>query len=73
MNTAGFVNLIPQDLLQVSQLYWVVHKAGKQRRPKGWQLLFDEAAKKKALMLKGARVVIQGFGNAGSYLGEIHA
>ncbi|MBA4495630.1 Glu/Leu/Phe/Val dehydrogenase [Paenactinomyces guangxiensis] len=37
---------------------------------KGVTLMIREAAKKKGLSMEGARVVIQGFGNAGSFLAK---
>jgi len=37
---------------------------------KGVALMIREAAKKKNIDLKGAKVVVQGFGNAGSYLAK---
>lgn len=37
---------------------------------KGVTLMIREAAKKKGIELQGARVIIQGFGNAGSYLAK---
>ncbi|MFD1065270.1 Glu/Leu/Phe/Val family dehydrogenase [Oceanobacillus locisalsi] len=37
---------------------------------KGVTIALNEAAKKKGIDLKGARVVIQGFGNAGSFLSK---
>jgi len=37
---------------------------------KGVTICINEAAKKKGINLKGARVVVQGFGNAGSYLSK---
>jgi len=37
---------------------------------RGVTICIDEAVKKKGIELKGARVVIQGFGNAGSYLAK---
>ncbi|MBM7621330.1 glutamate dehydrogenase [Bacillus tianshenii] len=37
---------------------------------KGVTICIHEAAKKKGIELKGARVVVQGFGNAGSYLSK---
>lgn len=37
---------------------------------KGVTICIREAAKKKGIELKGARVVVQGFGNAGSYLSK---
>ncbi len=37
---------------------------------KGVTICINEAVKKKGIELKGARVVIQGFGNAGSYLAK---
>lgn len=37
---------------------------------KGVTIMVREAAKKKGISLEGARVVIQGFGNAGSYLAK---
>jgi glutamate dehydrogenase len=37
---------------------------------RGVAIVIEEAAKKKGIDLKGARVVIQGFGNAGSYLAK---
>ncbi|HLR75890.1 MAG TPA: Glu/Leu/Phe/Val dehydrogenase [Virgibacillus sp.] len=37
---------------------------------KGVTICINEAAKKKGIELKGARVVVQGFGNAGSYLSK---
>lgn len=37
---------------------------------KGVTLMIREAAKKKGIDLKGARVIVQGFGNAGSYLSK---
>src|SRR3954447_14992851 len=37
---------------------------------KGVTLMIREAAKKRGLSIEGARVVIQGFGNAGSYLAK---
>ncbi|EPR29738.1 NAD-specific glutamate dehydrogenase [Geobacillus sp. WSUCF1] len=37
---------------------------------KGVTICIREAAKKRGLSLKGARVVVQGFGNAGSYLAK---
>jgi glutamate dehydrogenase len=37
---------------------------------KGVTIMIREAAKKKGLSLEGARVVIQGFGNAGSFLAK---
>ncbi len=37
---------------------------------KGVALMIREAAKKKGIKLEGARVVVQGFGNAGSYLSK---
>lgn len=37
---------------------------------KGVALMIREAAKKKDIQLEGARVVVQGFGNAGSYLSK---
>jgi glutamate dehydrogenase len=41
---------------------------------RGVTICIDEAVKKKGIELKGARVVIQGFGNAGSYLAKfMHA
>ncbi|MGC4379168.1 Glu/Leu/Phe/Val dehydrogenase [Fictibacillus sp. Mic-4] len=36
----------------------------------GVTLCIEEAAKKKGIKLEGARVVVQGFGNAGSYLAK---
>ncbi|MBO9131026.1 Glu/Leu/Phe/Val dehydrogenase [Bacillus sp. 165] len=36
----------------------------------GVTICIEEAAKKKGIELKGARVIIQGFGNAGSYLAK---
>ncbi len=40
---------------------------------KGVTLMIREAAKKRNLPLEGARVVIQGFGNAGSFLAKFMA
>ncbi|WP_375141624.1 Glu/Leu/Phe/Val dehydrogenase [Bacillus sp. EB600] len=37
---------------------------------RGVAIVIEEAAKKKGIELQGARVVIQGFGNAGSYLAK---
>ncbi|KGX84661.1 Glu/Leu/Phe/Val family dehydrogenase [Pontibacillus marinus] len=37
---------------------------------KGVTICIDEAAKKKGINIEGARVVIQGFGNAGSFLAK---
>lgn len=37
---------------------------------KGVTIVLNEAAKKKGIDLKGARVVVQGFGNAGSFLSK---
>lgn len=37
---------------------------------RGVAIVIEEAAKKKGIKLEGARVVIQGFGNAGSYLAK---
>lgn len=37
---------------------------------KGVTIVLNEAAKKRGLDVKGARIVIQGFGNAGSYLSK---
>ncbi|WP_227937445.1 Glu/Leu/Phe/Val family dehydrogenase [Alkalihalobacillus deserti] len=37
---------------------------------RGVTICIEEAAKKKGLKLKGARVIIQGFGNAGSFLAK---
>jgi glutamate dehydrogenase len=37
---------------------------------RGVAIVIEEAARKKGIDLKGARVVIQGFGNAGSYLAK---
>src|SRR5690625_434040 len=37
---------------------------------KGVTICIHEAAKKKGINLKGARVIVQGFGNAGSYLSK---
>ncbi|WP_425509534.1 Glu/Leu/Phe/Val family dehydrogenase [Virgibacillus ihumii] len=37
---------------------------------KGVTIVINEAAKKKGLDVKGARVVVQGFGNAGSFLAK---
>ncbi|MDY0405682.1 Glu/Leu/Phe/Val dehydrogenase [Virgibacillus sp. 179-BFC.A HS] len=37
---------------------------------KGVTIVINEAAKKRGLDVKGARVVVQGFGNAGSYLSK---
>ncbi|WP_374120968.1 Glu/Leu/Phe/Val dehydrogenase [Neobacillus sp. PS3-12] len=37
---------------------------------RGVAIIIEEAAKKKGIDLQGARVVIQGFGNAGSYLAK---
>ncbi|WP_420855381.1 Glu/Leu/Phe/Val family dehydrogenase [Virgibacillus indicus] len=37
---------------------------------KGVTIVLNEAAKKKGLNVKGARVVVQGFGNAGSFLSK---
>ena len=37
---------------------------------RGVAIIIEEAAKKKGIELQGARVVIQGFGNAGSYLAK---
>ncbi|SFX01878.1 glutamate dehydrogenase [Thermoactinomyces sp. DSM 45891] len=37
---------------------------------KGVTIMIGEAAKKRGLELKGARVVVQGFGNAGSFLAK---
>ncbi|WP_339227951.1 Glu/Leu/Phe/Val dehydrogenase [Oceanobacillus sp. FSL K6-2867] len=37
---------------------------------KGVTIVLNEAAKKKGIELKGARVVVQGFGNAGSFLSK---
>lgn len=37
---------------------------------KGVTIVLNEAAKKRGLEVKGARIVIQGFGNAGSYLSK---
>lgn len=37
---------------------------------RGVAIMIDEAMAKKGIALKGARVVIQGFGNAGSYLAK---
>jgi len=37
---------------------------------KGVTICIEEAAKKKGLQLEGARVIVQGFGNAGSYLAK---
>ncbi|MFS0751552.1 Glu/Leu/Phe/Val family dehydrogenase [Oceanobacillus sp. 1P07AA] len=37
---------------------------------KGVTIVLNEAAKKKGIDIKGARVVIQGFGNAGSFLAK---
>jgi glutamate dehydrogenase len=37
---------------------------------RGVAIVIEEAAKRKGIDLKGARVVIQGFGNAGSYLAK---
>jgi len=37
---------------------------------KGVTICIDEAAKKKGIPLKGARIVVQGFGNAGSFLSK---
>ena len=37
---------------------------------RGVAIIIEEAAKKKGIKVEGARVVIQGFGNAGSYLAK---
>lgn len=37
---------------------------------KGVTICIREAAKKKGIQIEGARVVVQGFGNAGSYLSK---
>src|SRR5690625_1387609 len=37
---------------------------------RGVTICIDEAAKKKGIPLKGARIVVQGFGNAGSFLAK---
>jgi glutamate dehydrogenase len=37
---------------------------------KGVTIMIEQAAKKKGIELKGARVVVQGFGNAGSFLAK---
>jgi glutamate dehydrogenase len=37
---------------------------------KGAAICIEEAAKKKGIKLKGARVIIQGFGNAGSFIAK---
>ncbi|WP_027417461.1 Glu/Leu/Phe/Val family dehydrogenase [Aneurinibacillus terranovensis] len=37
---------------------------------KGVTIMIEEAAKKKGIELQGARVVVQGFGNAGSFLAK---
>ncbi|AQS56647.1 Glu/Leu/Phe/Val family dehydrogenase [Novibacillus thermophilus] len=37
---------------------------------KGVTIVIEEAAKRKGIKLEGARVIIQGFGNAGSYLAK---
>src|SRR5699024_5492946 len=37
---------------------------------KGVTICINEAAKKKGIDLKGARVIVQGFGNAGSFLSK---
>lgn len=37
---------------------------------KGVTICINEAAKKKGIDIKGARVIVQGFGNAGSYLSK---
>lgn len=37
---------------------------------KGVTIVLNEAAKKRGLNVKGARIIIQGFGNAGSYLSK---
>jgi len=37
---------------------------------KGVTIVLNEAAKKKGIDVKGARVIVQGFGNAGSYLSK---
>ncbi|TMN22917.1 Glu/Leu/Phe/Val family dehydrogenase [Lentibacillus cibarius] len=37
---------------------------------KGVTICIEEAAKKKGISIQGARVIIQGFGNAGSYLAK---
>lgn len=37
---------------------------------KGVTLVIEEAAKRKGIQLQGARVIVQGFGNAGSYLAK---
>ncbi|MBO8154930.1 MAG: Glu/Leu/Phe/Val dehydrogenase [Bacillaceae bacterium] len=37
---------------------------------KGVTICIEEAAKKRGIDLKGARVIVQGFGNAGSYLSK---
>jgi glutamate dehydrogenase len=39
-------------------------------KAKGVTIVLNEAAKKKGIELKGARVVVQGFGNAGSFLSK---
>ena len=36
----------------------------------GVTIIIEEAAKKRGIDMKGARVVIQGFGNAGSFLAK---
>ena len=36
----------------------------------GVTIVIEEAAKKRGIDMKGARVVIQGFGNAGSFLSK---
>ena len=59
-------NLIHQDLLQVSPL---VSMDVKQQQRKVLQFVFAKL-QKRDIDIKGARVVVQGFGNAGSFLAK---
>ena len=68
MNIVELVNLIPQDLLRENQLYLGGSHGRESATAKGVTICIDEAAKKSGIELEGARVVIQGFGNAGSFL-----
>ena len=68
MNIAESMNIILLDLLLVNLLFLGGSHGRESATAQGVTICIREAAKRRSIQIEGARVVIQGFGNAGSFL-----
>ena len=70
MNIAVWMNSILQGLLRVNPIVLGGSQGRDRATAEGVTIVIQEAAKKRGIDIQGARIVIQGFGNAGSFLAK---